>query len=387
MTGEAAVQGIRAVDQDGSIGMISAETDPPYKRPPLSKGLWKGQSLKSIWYQTQEFKADVHLGRAARQLDPEDKRVLDDAGSEYTYDQLLLATGGTPRRLPFGDGNINYFRTIEDYRRLRADSESRQRFAIIGGGFIGSEVAAALAMNGKDVVMVFPGEGISSNVFPQDVSRFLNDYYREKGVELLTETTVTGLERRDEQLLLNVRRAGSEDEQEVLADRVVAGIGIEPNIELARQAGLDVGNGVIVDEFLRTSVAGIFAAGDAASFVNPALGKRIRVEHEDNAKTMGRIAGQNMAGERTAYDHLPFFYSDLFELGYEAVGELDSRLETVTDWIEPYREGVIYHLRDGRVRGVLLWNVWKQVDAARRLIGEPGPFQPEDLLGRLPEHP
>ena len=110
----------------------------------------------------------------------------------------------------------------------------------------------------------------------------------------------------------------------------------------------------------------------------------MRVEHEDNANTMGRLAGRNMAGAAEPYHHLPFFYSDLFELGYEAVGEVDSRLETVADWKEPYREGVVSYLRDGRVRGVLLWNVWEQVDAARSLIAEPGPFRPEDLKGRLP---
>src|SRR5206468_3403981 len=123
---------------------------------------------------------------------------------------------------------------------------------------------------------------------------------------------------------------------------------------------------------------------DVANFFNPALGKRIRVEHEDNANTMGNHAGRNMAGALAPYDHLPFFYSDLFELGYEAVGELDAQLEIMADWKEPFREGVLYYLRDGRVRGVLLWNIWEQVDAARRLITAPGPFQPVDLIGRLP---
>src|SRR5690606_31819362 len=133
-----------------------------------------------------------------------------------------------------------------------------------------------------------------------------------------------------------------------------------------------------------TSRPDIYAAGDVASFYNPALETRLRVEHEDNANTMGKLAGQAMAGEMVAYHHLPFFYSDLFELGYEAVGELDSRLETVATWLEPYRDGVVYYLREGRVRGVLLWNVWEQVEAARALITQPGPFGPENLKGRLP---
>lgn len=165
----------------------------------------------------------------------------------------------------------------------------------------------------------------------------------------------------------------------------MAGIGIQPDVELARQAGLAVDNGIIVDEFLRTSHPSIYAAGDVAAFVNPAIGNRIRVEHEDNALTMGRAAGRAMAGQAEPYDHLPFFYSDLFELGYEAVGEVDARLETVADWIEPFRQGVVYYLRGQRVRGVLLWNVWGQVEAARRLIAMPGPFRPADLKGRLPE--
>src|SRR3989441_4827219 len=158
--------------------------------------------------------------------------------------------------------------------------------------------------------------------------------------------------------------------QEIVVDAVVGGIGIQPNVDLAVQAGARVDNGIIVDELLRTSVPDIYAAGDVANFFNPALATRLRVEHEDNANTMGAAAGRAMAGRGTPYTHIPFFYSDLFSLGYEAVGELDSRLETVSDWKDPYREGVIYYQRGGLVRGVLLWNTWGQVDAARALIAD-----------------
>jgi NADPH-dependent 2,4-dienoyl-CoA reductase/sulfur reductase-like enzyme len=184
--------------------------------------------------------------------------------------------------------------------------------------------------------------------------------------------------------VLKVRNSQGQGEREVVADGVVAGIGIQPNVELAQAAGLEVDNGIRVDASLRTSRPDIYAAGDVANFYNPALDQRLRVEHEDNANTMGRLAGQAMAGRTVIYDHLPYFYSDLFELGYEAVGEVDSQLETVADWKEPYREGVVYYLRDGRMRGVLLWNVWEQVDAARKLIAERGPFRPETVKGRLP---
>jgi 3-phenylpropionate/trans-cinnamate dioxygenase ferredoxin reductase subunit len=163
----------------------------------------------------------------------------------------------------------------------------------------------------------------------------------------------------------------------------VAGIGIAPNTALAESAGAKVGDGIEVDDLLRTSVPDVYAAGDVASFPSPTLGRRLRVEHEDNANTMGRAAGRNMAGAAEAYTHLPFFYSDLFDLGYEAVGEVDARLGTVPDWKTPFREGVVYYLRDRRVRGVLLWNVWGQVDAARALLAEPGPVEPKHLVGRL----
>src|SRR5262249_40819679 len=147
--------------------------------------------------------------------------------------------------------------------------------------------------------------------------------------------------------------------KEILAAGIIAGIGIEPNTQVAKAAGLKVENGIVVNEFLQTSSPDVYAAGDVASFYNPALGKQMPVEHEDNANTMGRMAGRNMAGKREPYEHLPFFYSDLFDLGYEAVGELDARLETFPDWKTPFREGVVYYLGGGRVRGVLLWNVWQ----------------------------
>jgi NADPH-dependent 2,4-dienoyl-CoA reductase/sulfur reductase-like enzyme len=191
------------------------------------------------------------------------------------------------------------------------------------------------------------------------------------------------METEGKRLVLNVRSVASPAAREVQVDGVVAGIGIDPNVELARAAGLGVDNGILVDEHLRTAHPDIYAAGDVASFYSPALGKRLRVEHEDNAKTMGRAAGRAMAGQPESYRHLPFFYSDLFESGYEAVGELDSRLEIFTDWQEPNHKGVIYYLEEGKVRGVLLWNVWEKVEAARELIAESGPFRPGDLKGRL----
>ncbi len=379
MTADAATQGIRGADASGSIGLIGDDPDPPYSRPPLSKALWKGEPLDSVWRGTADRGVKLHLGRRAVKLDPRSRTVTDDRGTSYTYGKLLLATGGVVRRLPFGGEDVIYFRTLADYRRLRQAAEQAGRVVVIGGGFIGSEIAAALRLVGREVVMIVPEEGIGARVYPADLSRFLVDYYRQKGVEVHIGEGVSGIERRAGRMM--VRTSGA---AEIPADAVVAGIGVTPAVALAEQAGLTVENGIVVDETLRTSHPDIYAAGDVASFHSPVLGRRIRVEHEDNALTMGRRAGLNLAGRVEPYHHVPFFYSDLFDLGYEAVGDLDARHETVADWKEPFREGVIYYLKDGRVRGVLLWNTWGQVDAARRLMAQPGPFPANDLKGRLP---
>jgi NADPH-dependent 2,4-dienoyl-CoA reductase/sulfur reductase-like enzyme len=214
--------------------------------------------------------------------------------------------------------------------------------------------------------MLIPEDGIGARVFPADLSRFLVTYYREQGVDVRTGDGLAAL--RQDGLKVAVKTTTG---RELSVDVVVAGLGITPNVQLAEQAGLKVENGIVVDELLRTSVPEIFAAGDVANFFNPALGVRMRVEHEDNANSMGAAAGKAMAGQGTPYTHLPFFYSDLFSLGYEAVGELDPRLEVISDWKDPFKEGVLYYLKEGRVRGVLLWGIFGKVDDARALIGKP----------------
>jgi 3-phenylpropionate/trans-cinnamate dioxygenase ferredoxin reductase component len=378
MTADAAARSIRAVDEPGVIGVIGAEPDPPYNRPPLSKGLWKGDAEDAIWRKPELHGVTLLLGRRVVSIDPRGKRLSDDQGAMHTFDRLLLATGGAPRRLPYESDNIIYFRTLADYRRLRALAAQQLRFAVVGGGFIGSEIAAALRMQGCEVVMLAPEAGLGSRIFPADLSRFVADYYREKGVEVRTGEGMAGLGERDGKTVVRTTL-----QKEFTADVIVAGLGIEPSVELAENAGLQVENGVVVNEHCRSSHPSIFAAGDVANFHNPALDARLRVEHEDNANTMGKVAGENMAGQATPYDHLPFFYSDLFELGYEAVGDLDARQETFADWKVPFREGVVYYLKGGRVRGVLLWNMFGHVDQARAVIAQPGPFNPGSLKGRI----
>ena len=362
MTGDAVCNGIRDADPEGSIGLVGEEPVAPYKRPPLTKGLWKGGDESKIWRNVEQHGAELVLGRRIASIDPVARTAVDDTGEEYAWERLVLATGGSPRRLPDAGSGVVYYRTLEDYRRVRALSDDGARFLVVGGGFIGSEIAAALRSQGRDVTMIFPEPGIGWRTFPPDLSRFVTDYYREQGVDVRSETFFESAEG---------------------YDAVVAGLGIVPRTELAEAAGLEVADGIVVDDRGRAEgQEHVFAAGDVANFPMPALGKTGRVEHEDHANTHGRVVGANAGGADQPYEHLPFFYSDLFDLGYEAVGEVDSRNETVELWLEPNRKGVVAYVDEKRrPRGFLLWNVWDKVEAARGLIAAGATVGEETLRG------
>ena len=352
MTGDAAVKGIREQDAGGSIVLVGAEPHPPYKRPPLSKGLWSGGDEAKIWRHTADAGAELVLGRRIVSLDLDAKRATDDAGEEYAWETLLLATGGSPRRLSGDDSKVVYYRTLDDFHALRERVGEGTRATVVGGGFIGSELAAALAGAGAQVTMLFPEPTIGFRLFPSDLGEFVTQYYRDKGVDVRTGQTVA-------------------DAADLEGDVVIAGLGIVPNVELAEAAGLPVDNGIVVDEHGRVGGRDdVFAAGDVANYPSPVLGKRFRVEHEDHANTHGKVVGANMAGASTVYDHVPFFYSDLFDLGYEAVGEVDSRLEIQSDWEEPFRKGILTYVDGGRPRGFLYWNVWDRLDDGRQRLVE-----------------
>ncbi|MYD51175.1 MAG: NAD(P)/FAD-dependent oxidoreductase [Dehalococcoidia bacterium] len=383
MTGDSAIGGIREVDTDGSIALFGDESEVPYNRPHLSKGLWHGKSLEDIQRDTTRDGVDLHLGRRIEGLDLDGKSVTDDQGASYTFDKLLLATGGSPRRLPFGGDSVIYFRTVDDYRRLRALADSGDEFLVIGGGFIGSEIVASLSHNDKRVTMVFPEPSIGSSIYPADLSSFLNDYYREHGVEVLAEHVVSNVETRGDRVTVTVTSNDSSDSREIVVDGVVAGLGIEPNVELARKAGLNVDDGISVDGNLNACHPDVYAAGDVANYCNDVLERRIRVEHEDSANTMGAAAGKAMAGEGEPFSNVPYFWSDMFDLGYEVMGHIDSGMEIVPDWKDEFKEGVVYYLEGTRVRGVLLWNMWDRWGPAGDLVADVGPHTPADLMGRI----
>jgi 3-phenylpropionate/trans-cinnamate dioxygenase ferredoxin reductase component len=371
MTADAAVRGIRDHDPDGSIGLVGEEPDPPYSRPPLSKALWQGKDEASVWRGTEKFGVELSLGRRVVEVDLAGHLATDDQGGSYGYEKLLLATGGRPRRLPGDTGDdVVYFRRLPDYRRLRELADRSSSFVVLGGGFIGSELAAALNGAGCPVTLVFPEAGIGARLFPADLAASVNELYTGHGVDVRPGELVAGVERAGERLEVTLGGGGSLE-----ADAVVAGLGIVSATELAEAAGLEVDDGIVVDEYGRADETGdVYAAGDVARFPATALGHSIRVEHEDQANSHGHAVGANMAGADAPYTHLPFFYSDLFELGYEAVGEVDSRRETVAEWVEPMRTGVLTYLDETRrPRGFLLVDVWGKVDVATGLIaaGEP----------------
>jgi 3-phenylpropionate/trans-cinnamate dioxygenase ferredoxin reductase component len=372
MTGDAAVKGIREHDADGAIVLVGAERHPPYARPPLTKGLWSGADEAKIWRCTEDAGVDLRLGRRVVSVDLDARLAIDDAGEKYVWEKLLLATGGSPRTLPGTDGLV-YYRTLDDYRAVRSRLRDGSRVVVIGGGFIGSEIAASLATNGHRVTMLFPEPGIAWRVLPAELSGFVTEEYRRRGVDVLAQEIV------ETASAASVTTASGRTFD---ADIVIAGLGIEPVTGLAEAAGLEVDNGIVVDELGRAVGRGdVFAAGDVASFPAAVLGRRRRVEHEDHAKSHGRVVGANMAGARIAYHHLPFFYSDMFDLGYEAVGEVDSRLETVESWEEPNRKGIVAYVDDARrPRGFLYWNVWDHVESGRELIRAGSPIDASTLV-------
>jgi 3-phenylpropionate/trans-cinnamate dioxygenase ferredoxin reductase subunit len=366
-----AVKGIRSIDKSGSIILLGAEPYLPYHRPPLTKGLWTGKkTIEQIFVENSSFfeenNVSVFLSTKVTGVDLSERKIVSENGNEFTFEKLLFATGGTPRKLSIPGGDLEgicYFRYLDDYKAISPLAKKGARAVVIGGGFIGSELSASLSENNVEVIQIFREKYMCRRVFPGDLGAAIAAKYRELGVRLYPEQSPVEITKKNEKFFVRTDKGNLFE-----AEMVIAGLGIIPEFEIAKNCGLRTANGIIVNEFLETSDSKIFACGDVAIFPYKVLSRTMRIEHWDNALNQGEHAGKNMAGLHQPYVYMPYFFSDLFDFGYEAVGDVNSELETVSVWGEPYSKGIIYYLRDGLITGVMLCGVWGKVDAARRLI-------------------
>lgn len=363
LAGAKASEALREQGYAGRITLLGAEPHRPYERPPLSKGYLQGTAeFESAYVHTpdwyREHDIDLRSGARAVELDREGREVILESGDRIGYDKLLLATGASSRQLPGAEGAL-YLRTVEDSDALRASFAPGKTLVIVGGGWIGLEVAAAARQADVNVTVVEPLKLPLLKALGSEVARVFADLHRERGVDLRLETKVAGVDAHSVRL---------EDGGVLEADTVLIGIGAVPNVELARSAGLAVGDGVEVDSGLRTSDPDIFAVGDIAGHDHPRLG-RIRVEHWANALNQPAVAAANMLGGDAVYDRLPYFFSDQYDLGMEYTGHSAGSDRVVFRGDVIKREFVAFWLTGGRVVAAMNANIWDAGDDIKELIG------------------
>jgi 3-phenylpropionate/trans-cinnamate dioxygenase ferredoxin reductase subunit len=361
LAGQRAGVGIRKVDTEGSVALIADEPHIPYQRPPLSKGYLRGEEgLDKVHLQEADYYAqsgiEVINGVRAQAIDPGAQNVTLADGRTVGYGKLLLATGGRARRLPVPGSDllgVYTLRTIEDADSIRGAAQVGVRALVVGGGFVGAEVAASLAQLDVDVTMILMESRPLEMVVPPQLGTLIEAMYQAHGVRVLPGAMLERLQG-DGKVERAVVRLG--DETQLLdTDMTVMGVGIRLNTELARDAGLKMAQdgGVVVDAHLRTSEPAIYAAGDIAAWPDPTSGKQLRVEHWDVARRQGLLAGRNMAGEEKPYAALPYFFSDLFDLSFEVWGDLTSWDETVLRGSPDEGAFAFYYFHHGSLVGVL----------------------------------
>ena len=377
LAGAKAVEALRTEGYDGRIVLFGDEPHRPYERPPLSKGYLQGNDERDTvfvhpenWY--GEHDVDLRLGTEVTGLDRHAHELMTAGGQPVRYDRLLLATGASPRhlRLPHADlPGVHYLRNLDDSDALRAAFRPGANVVVIGAGWIGLETAAAARTAGATVTVLESAELPLLRVLGPQMAQVFAGLHRENGVDLRLGVEVAGL-RGDGSTVTGVELR---DGAVIDADAVVVGIGVAPNVDLARSAGLDVDNGVLVDASLRTSDPHVFAAGDIANAEHPVLRRRIRVEHWANALHQPEVAAQSILGKDAVYDRLPYFFTDQYDLGMEYVGYATADDDVVVRGDLESREFVALWVRDGRVVAGMNVNVWDVTDRIRDVIlaGEP----------------
>ncbi len=380
LAGGYAVQGIRKVDSSGRLALVTQENELPYDRVPLSKAYLAGRlSKESVFLKKSEFyseqRAEILLGRSASKLDTSAHSVVvsnpDGSGNEMTFERLLIATGGRPKRLGIPGGElsgVHYLRTIQDCESIRSAMERARRAVVVGGGFIGCEVAAALAAKGLQTTLLELGQYLLNLAIDEETGRWITEFLTRNGINVLTGTSVSRF----------LGSAGAltgvqTNTNEVInADLAVVGVGIQPNVELASEAGLRTQNGIVVNEYLETEVEGVFAAGDVARFYSPTFGRHLRVEHYDVAVKHGRLAGGNMAGQRQAFSELPHFFSNLFNIRINVYGDMTERAQTVRRGIPDFAKGggfAQFYMGENKINAFLeIGRPLEEVQTCKRLV-------------------
>jgi 3-phenylpropionate/trans-cinnamate dioxygenase ferredoxin reductase component len=374
LAGAKAAETLREEGFAGKVVLLGTETERPYERPPLSKGYLLGKDDKSVIYVHEEnwyagHDVELRLGVTATALDRAAKQVALDTGETVPYDRLLLATGSSPRRMraPGGDlGGVLYLRTAGDSERLRAAITGGARVVIVGGGWIGLEVAAAARESGSEVTVVEPEQTPLHRALGPELGEVFAGLHTDHGVRFRFGESVTEFAGSGGQVAEAVTSSG----ERLPADVVVVGIGVVPNTGLAEAAGLEVSNGVVVDAALRSADPDIFAAGDVAAAFHPLYERRVRVEHWANALNGGPVAARSMLGRDVAHDAVPYFFSDQYDLGMEAAGLPDPGAydQVVYRGDRATREFVAFWLSGGAVVAGMNVNVWDVNDDIQALI-------------------
>jgi 3-phenylpropionate/trans-cinnamate dioxygenase ferredoxin reductase subunit len=371
LAGAKAAEELRGQGFEGGVVLIGAEPELPYERPPLSKDYLRGESDREKarvheegFYREQQI--ELRLGASVAGIDPRAGRLTLADGSELAFDRLLLCTGAEPRRLEVPGAELDgllYLRTLADSDAIRARLQTSARVVVVGAGWIGSEVAASARQKGCEVTVIEPLELPNVRVFGREIGEFYHDVHAQHGVTMLLGEGVEAFEGDTA-----VRRVRTSSGKTVECDFAVIGVGVAPAVELASAAGLEVDNGIIVDERLRTSAENVFAAGDVANAWHPFYGRRIRVEHWANALNQGPAAARAMLGEQVSYDQIPYFFSDQYDVGMEYSGYATEWDQVVFRGERSSGEFIAFWLKDGRVLAGMNVNIWDVNEHVQALI-------------------